>query len=108
MEDNSIRINKRFLLGYIHVYIIVLPECNFYLTDYYWQHAALIITDSAQLLGLTIGKKCQNYIILVSDVFHIPTCTTSMWQNSSYLSTAIMLTLQTVYVQKMGNDPFSC
>ena len=51
---------------------------HFYLTDYYLQYPALIITDSAQLLGLTIGKICQNYIIHVSDIFHIPTCTTSM------------------------------
>ena len=29
---------------------------HFYLTDCYLQYAALIITDSAQLLGLTIGK----------------------------------------------------
>ena len=81
---------------------------HFYLTDYYLQYAALIITDSAQLLGLTIGKICQNYIIYVSDIFHIPRCTTSMWQNGSYLSTAFMLTLQTVYVEKRGKDPFSC
>ena len=29
---------------------------HFYLTDYYLQYAALIIIDSAQLLGLTVGK----------------------------------------------------
>ena len=72
---------------------------HFYLTNYYLQYPALIITDSAQLFGLTIGKICQNYIIYVSDIFHIPTCTT-------YLSTAFMLTLQTVYVQKNGKGPF--
>lgn len=55
------------------------------------QYAALII-DSAQLLGSTIGKICQNYVICVSYVFHIPTCT-------AYFVTKLQIY---TYVQKMG------